>query len=302
MKPVAGGCEPEGTRGSTPSSFSCCCRAYTAPLSWLFSYSRASVWPRVVARPVMRSVVLHSVLFCTQGEQPPGRPSQRILRTWRCCELTLCDAIGCCTHLAAVACLAGARRGGQFLLDAVAEVVGALVLGLGMLWSAARRGPRGRRALRRHHMRAGVRQFQRSGGGWKMPYPSGRCRPAGLGEFALLNSGRRSPGRRLAQQEELRPRAVRLARFGGGKRATKIEPCPLRSSRHRARSQDRSRAGSAACSAATVLAERGRENRVPGEREAREGCVFSSRHAPSRPTPLAVGAIAAIAPGPVCCC
>jgi hypothetical protein len=30
--------------------------------------------------PVIRSVVVHSVLFCSQGEQPPGLASHRILR------------------------------------------------------------------------------------------------------------------------------------------------------------------------------------------------------------------------------
>lgn len=39
-----------------------------------------SVWPRVVARPVILSVVLHSVLFWRHGEQPPCRASHLILR------------------------------------------------------------------------------------------------------------------------------------------------------------------------------------------------------------------------------
>jgi hypothetical protein len=43
-----------------------------------FSPSRFSAWPRDRARPVMRSVVRHSVLFCAHGEQPPGCGSQRI--------------------------------------------------------------------------------------------------------------------------------------------------------------------------------------------------------------------------------
>src|ERR1700738_1929711 len=49
--------------------------------SW-FSCSRFSTYPLDVARPVIRSVVRHSVLFCKQGEHPPGNPSHRILRTY----------------------------------------------------------------------------------------------------------------------------------------------------------------------------------------------------------------------------
>lgn len=48
-----------------------------------FSPSTLSVWPRDLARPVMRSVVRHSVLFWAQGEQPPGWGSHRIFRTCR---------------------------------------------------------------------------------------------------------------------------------------------------------------------------------------------------------------------------
>lgn len=39
------------------------------------------MWPRDVARPVMRSVVRHSVPFCMHGVQPPGVASHRILRS-----------------------------------------------------------------------------------------------------------------------------------------------------------------------------------------------------------------------------
>lgn len=47
-----------------------------------FSFSKFSVCPLLVARPVMRSVVLHSVLFCRHGEHPPGRASHRIFLTY----------------------------------------------------------------------------------------------------------------------------------------------------------------------------------------------------------------------------
>ena len=69
--------------GSMPLSLSCFCRLSMCARKLAFSPSRLSVWPRDLARPVMRSVVQHSVLFWAQGEQPPGCGSQRILRTCR---------------------------------------------------------------------------------------------------------------------------------------------------------------------------------------------------------------------------
>lgn len=67
--------------GSTPSSLSCCSRSMTCCRRMWLSRSIASVWPRTVARKVMRSVVLHSVLFCLQGKHPPLVSSHRILRS-----------------------------------------------------------------------------------------------------------------------------------------------------------------------------------------------------------------------------
>lgn len=66
--------------GSRSLSRSCCCSSTRCIFSIAFSLSIASAWPRTVARPVMRSRVRHSTLFCAQGEQPPGRASHRILR------------------------------------------------------------------------------------------------------------------------------------------------------------------------------------------------------------------------------
>ena len=67
--------------GSRPLSCICALRSLTYCLSLMFSDSMCSVCPLEVARPVMRSVVLHSRLFCRHGEQPPGRASHLILRT-----------------------------------------------------------------------------------------------------------------------------------------------------------------------------------------------------------------------------
>lgn len=53
-----------------------------------------------------------------------------------------------------------------------------------------------------------------------MPYPSGRCRPAGLGEFAPLSSGRRPPGLGLARQERIAPACGPPGARRGGKRAS----------------------------------------------------------------------------------
>jgi hypothetical protein len=75
----------------------------------------------------MRSVVRHSVLFCKQGEHPPGSPSHLILRT---CELQnqlsrnpLMGLSVAQTHLTAVACLAGSCRRLQLLLDGIRKLL-----------------------------------------------------------------------------------------------------------------------------------------------------------------------------------
>lgn len=91
----------------------------------MFSDSMCSVWPLDVARPVIRSVVLHSRLFWMHGEHPPARASHRILRTWA--HYLVSSIVVSRTnppHLAAVAGLTCARCASQLLPDAAREVAG----------------------------------------------------------------------------------------------------------------------------------------------------------------------------------
>lgn len=105
--------------GSTPWSRSCFCRISMCERRLAFSPSTFSVWPRDLMRPVMRSVVRHSVLFWAQGEQPPGWGSQRIFLTCVAHARSQPESrrgrqgmlLQMPTYLASVAGLAGAIRG-----------------------------------------------------------------------------------------------------------------------------------------------------------------------------------------------
>ncbi|KAJ4985615.1 hypothetical protein SVAN01_08890 [Stagonosporopsis vannaccii] len=88
----------------------------------------ASAWPRTVALPVMRSVVRHWVRFCSQGVQPSGRPSQRILRTCRRqCWAPVCGRAGvlACWRAGVLQRWSAVQQGAG-----VAAVVAGLSLGL----------------------------------------------------------------------------------------------------------------------------------------------------------------------------